>query len=175
MNLLAMFVLGLFVGWLIEWIIDWVYWRKRYKALEKEHAGCKAFVTEHAGSKLKIDQLNGEKQKLETQISGLKQEIEALKAQAAEKASHAERTISITPATDEAQTVASLKPDDLEIIKGIGPVIAKKLNQAGITTFQQLGELNAEKLREILGDLLQRLADEDDLLNQARQLAQRQG
>jgi predicted flap endonuclease-1-like 5' DNA nuclease len=62
-------------------------------------------------------------------------------------------------------------PDDLEVIKGIGPVIAGKLNEAGIYTFEQLGAIDAIQLRHILGKMIERLADEEDLLEQARSLA----
>ncbi len=61
-------------------------------------------------------------------------------------------------------------PDDLKVIKGIGPVIQKKLNEAGIYTFEQLGAISVEKLRELLGDVIERLADEESLLEQARRL-----
>jgi predicted flap endonuclease-1-like 5' DNA nuclease len=64
-------------------------------------------------------------------------------------------------------------PDDLKIIKGIGPVIERKLNEAGIYTFEQLGELSAAGLRRILGNVIERLSDEDSLLRQARDLARR--
>lgn len=65
-------------------------------------------------------------------------------------------------------------PDDLEVIVGIGPVIARTLNNAGIFTFADLGALTAADLREIVGERIQRLADEEDILKQARQLAERQ-
>ena len=64
-------------------------------------------------------------------------------------------------------------PDDLKIIKGIGPVIERKLNDAGITTFEQLGNLTPADLQRILGNAIERLADEDALLQQARDLARR--
>ncbi len=67
--------------------------------------------------------------------------------------------------------IAVPTPDDLIVIKGIGPVIARKLNQAGIYTFQDLAALKKERLREIVGDMIQRLADEDDIIQQARELA----
>jgi large subunit ribosomal protein L31 len=51
------------------------------------------------------------------------------------------------------------KPDDLEIIEGIGPKIAGVLNQAGITTFRQLANTSTERLDEILHDAKLRLAD----------------
>ena len=64
-------------------------------------------------------------------------------------------------------------PDDLKVIKGIGPVIELKLNDAGIHTFEQLGNLTASGLRRILGDAIERLSDEESLLRQARDLARR--
>ena len=64
-------------------------------------------------------------------------------------------------------------PDDLKLIKGIGPVIERKLNEAGIETFEQLGNLTAAQLRRILGSSIERLSDEESLLLQARDLARR--
>jgi predicted flap endonuclease-1-like 5' DNA nuclease len=64
-------------------------------------------------------------------------------------------------------------PDDLKVIKGIGPVIERKLNEAGIYTFEQLGNLTASGLRRILGNTIERLSDEEALLRQARDLARR--
>ncbi|HLO16308.1 MAG TPA: hypothetical protein VK206_15855 [Anaerolineales bacterium] len=61
--------------------------------------------------------------------------------------------------------------DNLQVIKGIGPVIERKLNEAEITTFEQLGNLNPDDLRRILGNTIERLSDEEDLLQQARDLA----
>ncbi len=64
-------------------------------------------------------------------------------------------------------------PDDLKIIRGIGPEIERRLHEAGITTFAQLGELTPADLERILGSTIKRLADEDSLLAQARELAQK--
>jgi large subunit ribosomal protein L21 len=61
--------------------------------------------------------------------------------------------------------------DDLQVIKGIGPVIERKLNEAGIYTFEQLGNLTPADLRRILGNAIERLSDEESLLQQARDLA----
>lgn len=63
------------------------------------------------------------------------------------------------------------KPDDLTLIHGIGPVIAQQLNEAGITTFETLAGTTPAELRRLLGDLVERLADEEDLLSQAREFA----
>ena len=68
---------------------------------------------------------------------------------------------------------AEVVPDDLKVIKGIGPVIERKLNGAGVHTFEQLGALTVGDLRRILGNTIERLADEESLLEQARDLARR--
>lgn len=39
--------------------------------------------------------------------------------------------------------------DDLELITGIGPVTARRFQEAGITTYAQLAALTPEELREI--------------------------
>lgn len=66
-----------------------------------------------------------------------------------------------------------LQADDLVEIVGIGPVIASMLNEAGIFTFAELGALSQEDLREIVGERIQRLANEEQILTQARQFAKR--
>ncbi|RPI86497.1 MAG: DUF1049 domain-containing protein [Chloroflexi bacterium] len=37
MNVIAMFVLGLLIGWLAEWVIDWFYWRGRIFRVANEN------------------------------------------------------------------------------------------------------------------------------------------
>lgn len=73
----------------------------------------------------------------------------------------------------EPEPVAQVVPDDLKVIKGIGKVIERKLNDAGIYTFEQLGNLTSADLRRILGTAIERLANEESLLQQARDLARR--
>ena len=75
--------------------------------------------------------------------------------------------------TVEARPAVKAAPDDLKIVKGIGPVIERKLNDAGIYTFEQLGNLTVADLRRILGNAIERLSDEEALLQQARDLARR--
>jgi predicted flap endonuclease-1-like 5' DNA nuclease len=68
---------------------------------------------------------------------------------------------------------AKVVPDDLKVIKGIGTVIERKLNEAGIYTYEELGNLTPSGLRRILGNTIERLADEEALLRQARDFARR--
>ncbi len=60
--------------------------------------------------------------------------------------------------------------DDLKVIKGIGPAIEKKLNNAGIRTFAALARLTPGELENILGTT-RRLVQEGNLISQAKKLA----
>lgn len=80
---------------------------------------------------------------------------------------------SMLPEKQTSQPVAATHRDDLKVIKGIGPVIERKLNEAGIYTFDQLGSLTVAQLRRMLGNTIERLSDEEALLQQARDLARR--
>jgi predicted flap endonuclease-1-like 5' DNA nuclease len=75
------------------------------------------------------------------------------------------------PIVKERYTKPPAHPDDLTVIKGIGPVISKKLNDAGIYTYEQLASLTLDEFEEALGDLLQRFINERAILRQARELA----
>lgn len=64
-------------------------------------------------------------------------------------------------------------PDDLKLIKGIGPVIERKLINAGVDSFEKLAKLSSTDLESILGEVIQRLSNEKELLAQAREFADR--
>jgi predicted flap endonuclease-1-like 5' DNA nuclease len=63
--------------------------------------------------------------------------------------------------------------DDLILINGIGPQIEQRLNAAGIYSFKQLAELKPEQLRKFIGQA-QNLADEEDIIEQARRFVKQQ-
>ena len=58
--------------------------------------------------------------------------------------------------------------DRLEVIHGIGPVAARRLNEAGIYTYSQLGQLTSEELQDITGVTRW---DPDEWITEARNLA----
>jgi predicted flap endonuclease-1-like 5' DNA nuclease len=197
MSATAAFVLGLLIGWVIEWIIDWWYWRRRLSALQTELNQTKTrlgLAESAANSQAAVqDELRALQQKtaalkadntaLSQQISALSNEKAALAdqltaCQANLRDCEAARTAVPVIAAVETQTIpvravpmVAVKPDDLEIIKGIGPVINRKLNQAGICTFEQLAALTPARLVEIVGEVIQRLADEEDIIQQAKEFA----
>lgn len=59
----------------------------------------------------------------------------------------AKKSAAKKPATKKAATT---KSDDLKKIEGIGPKIAGLLNEAGITTYAQLGKASKKKLADVL-------------------------
>lgn len=82
-----------------------------------------------------------------------------------------------TPAEDPGAVAASGEPagappvasaDDLTEVKGIGPVFAGRLTEAGITSFAELAAASEEALTEILES---RLGSIDSILEDARRLA----
>ena len=68
---------------------------------------------------------------------------------------------------------ASDPPDDLQMLKGVGPKLAQKLNQNGITRFEQIASLNANEVAILdakLGPFKGRL-ERDRVIEQASYLA----
>lgn len=63
--------------------------------------------------------------------------------------------------------------DDLKLIKGIGPQLEKKLNAAGVMTFEKMSRLTTTDLQNILGISKRVVQSADNLISQARQLAQK--
>lgn len=131
MNVPAMFVLGLLLGWLAEWAIDWYYWRGRISTIADEN-------------------------------TGLKERIAVLEA----KKKPTRLSAKNLPLTDADGN------DNLQAIKGVGPVFAKRLKDAGIVTFKQLSRLKTKQLEEILGSLYKRFfSKQETILAQAKEFA----
>ncbi|MCB0062113.1 MAG: DUF4332 domain-containing protein [Caldilineaceae bacterium] len=73
-----------------------------------------------------------------------------------------------------ASITAQPEPDDLEIIKGIGPIYAELLNAAGVTTFAQLAAQTPEQVHELIAvEENSHMADVESWIAQAQQLANR--
>jgi predicted flap endonuclease-1-like 5' DNA nuclease len=63
--------------------------------------------------------------------------------------------------------------DNLQDIHGIGPVFSKRLNEAGIHTFEQLAQLTPKDMEETLGTLFKRFfSGENTILTQAKEFAE---
>lgn len=61
--------------------------------------------------------------------------------------------------------------DNLEVIDGIGPTYAKRLNEAGIVSFAQLAELTPEQIKEIIKPAAWQKIEAESWIAQAKRLA----
>jgi predicted flap endonuclease-1-like 5' DNA nuclease len=152
MNITIALVLGLLIGWLVEWIIDWFFWRRRFSAQDQALQTAQSAEAE----------ARSQAAKLKTQVTELEERVQAAESM----------SFSVQAYPSEPPTIAN-RPDDLTQIKGIGPVIAAKLNAAGIMTFQQLSRLSSEEFEGLLGDLIERFVNEKSILDQARDLSEK--
>ena len=68
---------------------------------------------------------------------------------------------------------APAKPDDLSVIKGIGPKMVEKLNENGVTTYAQIAawtDADVSRMGEVLGGIPGAI-ERADWVGQARELA----
>lgn len=68
-------------------------------------------------------------------------------------------------------SVVETAPADFTVIKGIGPVYAQRLQEAGITSFAALAKQPSQRLREIVQAKDWQALDIESWIVQARQLA----
>jgi predicted flap endonuclease-1-like 5' DNA nuclease len=70
----------------------------------------------------------------------------------------------------ETSSKVDLSKDELELIKGIGPVFARRLNAAGISTYQKFMQQPPEKLLEITQAKIRQTGDALEWIEQAKVL-----
>ena len=97
---------------------------------------------------------------------------------AQENARQKERIAALENKANKKSQLAKTRPlgkggrDNLKAIRGVGPVIEKRLNQAGIYTFEEMAQLTPDELTEILGDLIRKFfPGEDKMIAQAMAFA----
>jgi predicted flap endonuclease-1-like 5' DNA nuclease len=186
MNPFVIFVLGLLIGWLVEWIIDWFYYRRR-NAADQGRAD--------ENSRSRVAELEQEVASYQNQLASLQaqREAAAVATAAAAPAPVAPEAVAPEPVVinkqsatgsqsapgsqaagilAEPESLAGVEPiqthDSLEEIHGVSPELARKLHEAGIYTFAELGALRPYRLREIAGDTLEFVGAEVEIVQQAR-------
>jgi predicted flap endonuclease-1-like 5' DNA nuclease len=150
MRAIKVFFLGLVFGWLVKWIIDDIF--------NEDHL--RIITNENALLQERIKVLEAPKS-LETKSV----QRTAAEPQPAERPRP-------QPAPRPEPAPHSSRKDDLKLIKGVGPAMEKKLNAAGIRTFEQLSRLTTMDLQNILGISKRVTQSADNLLTQARKFAQ---
>jgi predicted flap endonuclease-1-like 5' DNA nuclease len=74
---------------------------------------------------------------------------------------------------DEFEDYQRTHPDDMTVVKGIGPVYQWKLRDAGVNTYAQLAAADAAQLRRMLDIKDWQRVDIESWIEQARDWAQR--
>lgn len=146
MKAFKVFIFGLLYGWVIKIAFDRIYRDNEIEDIRNENASLKDYI-----------------RTLETQLQPKSLESKSVKQAAARSQPQ--------PVEAPAPTQTKSKKDDLKVIKGIGPAIEKKLNQAGVHTFAALAELTVKELENILGSTKRLVQDEGSLIAQAKKLA----
>ena len=142
MKAFKVFIFGLLYGWFIKVAFDRIYRGNDMEDIRNENESLQEYIR---SMELKLQASSFESKSV------------------AQSMPQPERSQS------EPVQIANIK-DNLKLIKGIGPAIEKKLNNAGILTFEALAGLSVEELEHILGNA-NRLAQEGDLIKQAKKLA----
>jgi predicted flap endonuclease-1-like 5' DNA nuclease len=143
MRAFKVFIFGLLYGWFFKIAFDRIYRENEMEDIRNENASLREYI-----------------RTLEDRLTPMPMDTRSIP--------QAENPPVETPAP--AQTAS--QKDDLKMIKGIGPAIEKRLNQAGIQTFAALAALSTQQLEGILGNA-KRLVQEGDLIQQAKKLAWR--
>ena len=154
MRAFKVFIFGLLYGWFFKIAFDRIYRENEIEDMRNENASLRDYI-----------------RSLEMQLQSKSLETKSMQSmqRTTPEAPRAERQD--TPAPAPAQETS--EKDDLKVIKGIGPAIERKLNNAGIHTFAALSQLSAADLENILGSQVKRLQDENDLIKQAKRLAKK--
>lgn len=74
---------------------------------------------------------------------------------------------------DDFEAYTRTHPDDLTVIRGIGPVFQWKLRDIGVNTYQELASADKDQLRRMLGIKEWQRVDVEGWIAQARDWAQR--
>ncbi len=137
---LIAFILGLVAGMLVAWL----YWQQRIEGHE---------IHIHT---------------LQTLLREKERKLKKLKEQKSESRPAAEAKPRAAASSFAVEAQASqIEPDDLKRIEGIGPKISQVLQQAGLTTYEQLAHTDVDELTRILKEAQVRIAAPDTWPEQA--------
>jgi predicted flap endonuclease-1-like 5' DNA nuclease len=152
--LLGAFLLGLLLGYLL-----WYGYRKLVAGLEAEkaqqHAKLIEMEKDYMALKYKFDESQKDNAGLKVSLSNCEADkmiIQGKLDNALTATVVGVGTTTKTPAQDSKPTgyAAYFKPDNLQIIEGIGPKIEKVLHESGINSWSALAGKSADQLRTIL-------------------------
>jgi predicted flap endonuclease-1-like 5' DNA nuclease len=159
-------VAGAIVGFVVEWLIDEAYRRNRELRWQMSQRGAPAVavgadVGEAAGPDSASETLAEFLERSEEEARELREQLSAAHAR-------------LDGLEDEFEAYQRTHPDDLTVVKGIGPVYQWKLRDAGVNTYGQLAAADPDQLRRMLDIKEWQRADVESWVDQARDWAQRE-
>ena len=157
MQFLLGLVAGLIIGWIVEWIIDWQYW-------------CAEQDDELLQTQEQDKDLRAELDRARLEIVSLRNKLERQDDLPLTRGG-AGITDGITDGTASDVAAGEDAPDKLQRIKGIGPVFAQRLNEAGVYTFAQLAATPPDTIVEAVQAQEWQAVDPASWIAAARELA----
>ena len=146
---------GFFCGFVIEWIIDEAYRKNREL---RQQMGQGVFMAKVAAAPVGEERSDASS---DIQVHELRDQVASMDSQ-------------IDHLRTEFDVYRRTHPDDLAVVKGIGPVYQWKLRDAGVHTYRDLAESDAAQLRRMLDIKDWQRVDIASWIEQARDWAQRE-
>lgn len=162
---LLLVIAGAIIGFVVEWLIDEAY--RRNRELQWQLSRGTGGVVRAASASLPIQTSDASAEALadllrqrDDELREVRDEMEAVHAQ-------------LGSLRDEFEAYQRTHPDDLTVIKGIGPVYQWKLRDMGVNTYRQLADADPAQLRRMLDIKDWQRVDIESWIEQARDWAQR--
>jgi large subunit ribosomal protein L21 len=138
----------------------------------------KASTRKHYVRKKRFNALQKEVKRLTKQLAQLEEYCKSAETPAKENQLKPDHSQQIKPdhseqtgAQAENESKDSNPPDKLTLIKGIGPVLEKKLNATGIFRFTQIANWTSKEVEEFSGQLnFKGRIEREDWIRQAKEL-----
>jgi predicted flap endonuclease-1-like 5' DNA nuclease len=152
--IIIVLLIAALLGFLIGYFLERGRWKKKCDLLEEEIVSLKAKIRklEEEKKTLQSDvhRLEGEKQTLQADVRRMDDEIASLKL-TIEKLEKEARLLAEQASLKSAEVPhARIVADDLTVVIGIGPKIARLLKDHGIITWKALSEMSPAAITEIL-------------------------
>ncbi|GAB4527822.1 MAG: hypothetical protein Kow0063_03460 [Anaerolineae bacterium] len=159
-------VAGVVIGFVVEWLIDEAY--RKNRELRRQLGGGTELGLALLGTR---EGGQSDASASQTLADFLRQRDEELRELREQLTAADARLDSLQ---DEFDAYQRTHPDDLTVIKGIGPVYQWKLRDAGFNTYRQLAAADPAQLRRMLDIKNWQRVNVESWIEQARDWAQRE-
>jgi predicted flap endonuclease-1-like 5' DNA nuclease len=163
---LLLLIAGVTIGYITEWLIDEAYRRNQELRRQLSERNASPVIP---GTDLSSEN-PGNLTASETLADFLRQRDEELR-ELRDKVVASESRVDVLQ--NEFEAYQQTHPDDLTVIKGIGPVYQWKLRDIGVGSYKQLASADPDQLRRMLDIKNWQRVDIHSWIEQARDWAQR--